>query len=71
MNSPQNVKVNLNCRHAWYASWHCGAIVPLLVICVVSTAFAVDPPPGGGYPNQNTAEGHDGLAPFSRTERKG
>ena len=27
----------------------------------VATAFAVDPPPDGGYPNQNTAEGEDAL----------
>jgi hypothetical protein len=27
----------------------------------VSAAFAVDPPPDGGYPNQNTAEGEDAL----------
>src|SRR5438270_7410359 len=25
------------------------------------TARAVDPPPDGGYPNRNTAEGTDGL----------
>ena len=29
------------------------------------TALAVDPPPDGGYPNQNTAEGEDAL--FSLT----
>ena len=27
----------------------------------MSAAFAVDPPPDGGYPNQNTAEGEDAL----------
>ena len=39
------------------------AIVSLLVICVVSTAFAVDPPPGAGaiLKTQNTAEGQDAL----------
>jgi hypothetical protein len=31
----------------------------------VTTAFAVIPPPDGGYPNQNTAEGEDAL--FSLT----
>ena len=61
MNSPENVKGKFDFRYARYVFWHCGAIVPLLVICVVSTAFAVDPPPGGGYPNQNTAEGQDAL----------
>ena len=30
-----------------------------------SAAFAVDPPPDGGYPNGNTAEGEDAL--FSLT----
>jgi hypothetical protein len=27
----------------------------------ISTALALDPPPDGGYPNQNTAEGEDAL----------
>ena len=31
----------------------------------VPAALAVDPPPDGGYPNQNTAEGEDAL--FSLT----
>jgi Chaperone of endosialidase len=31
------------------------------VITVASAAFAVDPPPDGGYPNFNTAEGQDAL----------
>jgi hypothetical protein len=39
----------------------------LIIACVasVTTAFAVIPPPDGGYPNQNTAEGEDAL--FSLT----
>jgi hypothetical protein len=37
----------------------------LAVIALASAAFAVDPPPDGGYPNQNTAEGEDAL--FSLT----
>jgi hypothetical protein len=32
---------------------------------LLPTALAVDPPPDGGYPNQNTAEGGDAL--FSLT----
>ncbi len=41
--------------------------LPLLMAFVLAcfglspTAQAVDPPPDGGYPNQNTAEGHDAL----------
>jgi len=31
------------------------------VLAFASPVFAVDPPPGGGYPNQNTAEGEDAL----------
>jgi len=34
-------------------------------LVLTSTSFAVDPPPDGGYPNQNTAEGEDAL--FSLT----
>ena len=36
----------------------------------VTAARAVDPPPGGGYPNQNTAVG-DGNALFSLTTSVG
>ena len=36
-----------------------------LSFVLVPTARAVDPPPDGGYPNQNTAEGEDAL--FSLT----
>src|SRR5580765_7732244 len=34
-------------------------------VTLSSTARAVDPPPDGGYPNDNTAEGEDAL--FSLT----
>jgi trimeric autotransporter adhesin len=37
----------------------------LALIASVAPAFAVDPPPDGGYPNKNTAEGEDAL--FSLT----
>jgi len=33
----------------------------VLGLVPVSTTFAVDPPPDGGYPNDNTAEGQDAL----------
>ncbi len=33
----------------------------LAALTCVSTALAVTPPPDGGYPNQNTAEGEDAL----------
>src|SRR5262249_46840084 len=39
-------------------------LIPLACF-VLSAAHAVDPPPDGGYPNQNTAEGEDAL--FSLT----
>ncbi len=39
---------------------------PLIAVALISfwlspTAQAVDPPPDGGYPNFNTAEGEDAL----------
>jgi hypothetical protein len=37
----------------------------LVVVASITTALAVSPPPDGGYPNQNTAEGEDAL--FSLT----
>lgn len=42
-------------------------VVPFFVACLALslTARAVDPPPDGGYPNNNTAEGEDAL--FSLT----
>ena len=38
-------------------------MIPLALACFVLSpqAQAVDPPPDGGYPNQNTAEGEDAL----------
>jgi Chaperone of endosialidase len=37
-------------------------LIPLALACfVLATARAVDPPPDGGYPNFNTAEGEDAL----------
>jgi len=40
-------------------------LIILACLAFASTALAVDPPPDGGYPNQNTAEGEDAL--FSLT----
>jgi len=46
-----------------------GMKTPTLIVmtglALVSTSFAVDPPPDGGYPGSNTAEGEDAL--FSLT----
>src|SRR5437899_3816823 len=38
-------------------------LIPFLLACFAlsPTAQAVDPPPDGGYPGQNTAEGTDAL----------
>jgi len=50
---------------------HCGTVAAFLVLLALAcfallpTARAVDPPPDGGYPNENTAEGEDAL--FSLT----
>ena len=42
-------------------------LIPFVLACfaLLPTTQAVDPPPDGGYPNQNTAEGEDAL--FSLT----
>ena len=42
---------------------HC--LLAAVCFALVATAFAVDPPPDGGYPNETTAEGEDAL--FSET----
>ena len=34
-------------------------------VTISPTAQAVDPPPDGGYPNENAAEGQDSLLSFS------
>jgi hypothetical protein len=49
------------------ASRHYSLISPLLwaFLTILPMALAVNPPPDGGYPNQNTAEGEDAL--FSLT----
>src|SRR5439155_11707632 len=38
-------------------------LIPLVLVCFAlsPTARAVDPPPDGGYPNNNIAEGEDAL----------
>jgi Chaperone of endosialidase len=36
-------------------------LIPLVWLALSPTAQAVDPPPDGGYPNGNTAEGEDAL----------
>jgi hypothetical protein len=37
-------------------------LIPFVLVCfALSQTRAVDPPPDGGYPNQNTAEGQDAL----------
>src|SRR5712691_5391358 len=46
------------------APWRCGFLLIVLVFASLAlspTVCAVDPPPDGGYPNQNTAEGEDAL----------
>ena len=40
-------------------------LIFVLALALTGTSFAVDPPPDGGYPNFNTAEGQDAL--FSLT----
>jgi hypothetical protein len=38
-------------------------LIPLTLVCFALSpaARAVDPPPDGGFPNQNTAEGEDAV----------
>jgi uncharacterized membrane protein YhaH (DUF805 family) len=51
-------------RSPWWSGW---LAIPLALACflVVQTTQAVTPPPDGGYPGANTAEGTDAL--FSLT----
>ena len=44
---------------------HIGNLIVIACLALAPVALAVDPPPDGGYPNQNTAEGEDAL--FSLT----
>ena len=36
-------------------------IIVIAILTFASTSFAVDPPPDGGYPGNNTAEGENAL----------
>src|SRR5438876_1110046 len=36
-------------------------LLHFVALTLASSVFAVDPPPGGGYPNENTALGEDAL----------
>ena len=36
-------------------------LILLFLVTFASAGLALDPPPDGGYPNQNTAEGEDAL----------
>ena len=44
---------------------HISNLIVIASLALAPVALAVDPPPDGGYPNQNTAEGEDAL--FSLT----
>ena len=50
------------CPSKWLKAAVCAAS---FVLCLSARSYAVDPPPDGGYPNFNTAEGEDAL--FSLT----
>src|ERR1043166_9998919 len=58
------VPINLQNYHA-YDYGGLGNVMALTAMCVIFAAhpkaFALDPPPGGGYPNQITALGEDAL----------
>ena len=60
--------VNLE-NHQAYGYGGFGKVRALLAVCAIfafcDKAFALDPPPGGGYPQNNTALGEDAL--FSAT----
>src|SRR5437773_12158293 len=60
--------VNLENQQA-YGYGGFGKVRALLAVCTIfafcDKAFALDPPPGGGYPQNNTALGEDAL--FSAT----
>src|SRR5436190_18708244 len=48
--------------------WRGFLLIALICFGFSPTARAVDPPPDGGYPNENTAEGEDAL--FSLTTNR-
>jgi hypothetical protein len=52
----------MRCPSKWLKAAACAAS---FVLCLSARSYAVDPPPDGGYPNFNTAEGEDAL--FSLT----
>ena len=62
MKLPQILKVLLNCGVFRSATWRRGAfVIGFATLRFCGGAFALDPPPGGGYPNQVTALGQDAL----------
>src|SRR2546421_12924693 len=50
-----------NCRTRALLSTTVALLVLYFAISQPQKAFAVDPPPDGGYPNGNTAEGDNAL----------
>src|SRR5437867_4397269 len=62
MKLPQSLKVLLNRGVFRNATWRRGAfVIGFATLRFCGGAFALDPPPGGGYPNQVTALGQDAL----------
>ena len=62
MKLPQVLKVLLNCGVFRNAAWRRGAfVIGFASLAFCAGAFALDPPPGGGYPNEVTALGEDAL----------
>jgi hypothetical protein len=47
------------------------ALIVIAVLTLATTSFAVDPPPDGGYPNGNTAEGEGALFSLNVTSGSG
>lgn len=66
-NSAQAIKQNRSSRTPFICyHWRCGILlIPLAAglawLTVLPLARAVNPPPDGGYPNENTAEGTNSL----------
>src|SRR5207253_3828412 len=62
MKLPRILKVLLNCGVFRSATWRRGAfVIVFATLAFWADAFALDPAPGGGYPNHVTALGEDAL----------
>jgi hypothetical protein len=65
MGARQTVRLRSNPMKTLLSRTRVASLLAIASVVLTSLAFALDPPPGGSYPNRNTAEGEDAL--FSLT----